>query len=91
MPPPAQRPSPGSEPAQNKLSVKPQWFVAGIFFFFFNALAPKQSFLTDLALNVHHLLGWALRSGAPPHQPATIYVTYLVALTFREGFPGKTT
>ena len=61
------------------------------FFFFFNALAPKQSFPTDLALNVHHLLGWALRSGAPPHQPATIYVTYFVALTFREGFPGKTT
>lgn len=87
--PPAQTPSPGSEPAQNKLSVKPQWFVAGIFFFFFNALALKQ--FPHLALHVHHLLGWALRSGGPPHQPATIYVTYRVALTLREGFPGKIT
>lgn len=59
------------------------------FFFFFNALALKQ--FPHLALNVHHLLGWALRSGGPPHQPATIYVTYRVALTLREGFPGKIT
>lgn len=59
------------------------------FFFFFNTLALKQ--FPHLALHVHHLLGWALRSGGPPHQPATIYVTYRVALTLREGFPGKIT
>lgn len=79
-----ERPSLGSEPAQNKHTGKPQWFVAGIFY----SLAPKQEF--------PHWLGTE-RSLSPQvalekwSTLPTLYVLSLAALTFREGFPGEAT